>query len=161
MKILKNYIDVHEMIRGGDKLLEVKGIVVHTSDGITSREKLLKNINLLRKQDVKYLSYHYIIDENASVFQLVPIDEIAYHSQSNYINENYIGICIIENINKDIKNRQLISLKKILKYLFIKYNLSVNNVKREYDIYSTRKSSLLIDNVCLWNDILKLSYNIN
>ena len=155
MNIQKSYIGINEKTRSGEKILKVEGIIIHTCEkSIRTSKELLKKIEESKKEVDKYLSYHYIISEKSNIINIIPTFEMAYHSDKIYLNEHYIGICVIRDKIHSMSNKQRKILKSLIQYILDKFNLDRNSILREYDIYSTRKSSLIIDNGILWDEII-------
>ena len=122
----------------------IKFIVIHYTG--------MKNENaaIRRLQDPKYkVSSHYFIRKNGNVLNLVPDLYEAWHagmsSWLNFklLNKNSIGI-EISNPGHDHKyenfsKKQIISLKKILRYLISKYKINIRSVLGHSDISPYRK----------------------
>ena len=95
------------------------------------------------------VSAHYFIKKNGSVLNLVPPLYEAWHAgKSSWkgvksLNRHSIGI-EIQNSGHDNKyenfaQKQIISTKKLLKYLIRKYKINFNNILGHSDIAPDRK----------------------
>ena len=105
---------------------------------------------LKRLCDVKAkVSAHYFIKKNGSVLNLVPPLYEAWHAgKSSWknlksLNKYSIGIEIQnsghDNNYENFSQRQIISTKKLLKYLIRKYSINFKNVLGHSDISPDRK----------------------
>ena len=110
MNIQKSYIGINEKTRSGEK-------------------ELLKKIEESKKEVDKYLSYHYIISEKSNIINIIPTFEMAYHSDKIYLNEHYIGICVIRDKIHSMSNKQRKILKSLIQYILDKFNLEMRGVK--------------------------------
>ena len=78
----ERFIDISENTRSGEKIREIHKVILH--DVPLKYESGMKNrnyINNLKYQDDIFMSYHYIIDQNGKIIQLIPKDEMANHTK--------------------------------------------------------------------------------
>ena len=94
MKVIERYIDKNEFSRPGQKLREVKGIVMHyLGKSGQSAEQARLFFDSLKKQDStdnepdRSASAHFIIDHDGTILADVPTDEKAYHVGSTIYTE--------------------------------------------------------------------------
>jgi N-acetylmuramoyl-L-alanine amidase len=99
-----------------------------------------------RLMDPEYsVSAHYVINEDGMIYQLVSDDKIAWHSGVSYwrgqekLNQNSIGIELVNLGNHDFAKPQVSSLVKLIKFLMQKYNISRNNIIGHADVAPERK----------------------
>ena len=122
----------------------IKFIIIH----YTGMRKELSALN--RLCDIKSkVSAHYFIKKNGSVLNLVPPLYEAWHAgKSSWknlksINKHSIGIEIQnsghDNDYENFSQKQIISTKKLLKYLIRKYSINFKNVLGHSDISPDRK----------------------
>ena len=142
IKLTRNYSYNFSIPKRSKK--RIKFIVIHYTG--------MKNENaaIRRLQDPKYkVSSHYFIRKNGNVLNLVPDLYEAWHagvsSWLNFklLNKNSIGI-EISNPGHDHKyenfsKKQIISLKKILRYLIRKYKINIKCILGHSDISPYRK----------------------
>ena len=142
-------------------------IIIH----YTGMKKETEALNRLCDSKSK-VSSHYYIKKNGEVFNLVPDLYIAWHAGeskwSKYKSLNKFSIGIeIDNPGHDHKykkfsSKQIISLKKILKFLVKKYNIKKQNILGHSDISPNRKKDpgekfpwkkLAKENLCKWHNL--------
>ena len=122
----------------------IKFIIIH----YTGMRKELSAID--RLCDIKSkVSAHYFIKKNGSVLNLVPPLYEAWHAgKSSWknlksLNKYSIGIEIQNsghyNKYENFAQKQIISTKKLLKYLIQKYKINFNNILGHSDIAPDRK----------------------
>ena len=122
----------------------IKFIIIH----YTGMHNELSALN--RLCDIKSkVSAHYFIKKNGSVLNLVPPIYEAWHAGKsswkglNSLNKYSIGIEIQnsghENKYENFSKKQIISIKKLLKYLINRYKINLKNVLGHSDIAPDRK----------------------
>ena len=109
-----------------------------------------ENAAIRRLQDPKFkVSSHYFIKKNGNVLNLVPDLYEAWHAgKSNWLNfkslnKNSIGIEISNPGHnyryENFSQKQIISLKKLLRYLIRKYKINIKYILGHSDISPYRK----------------------
>ncbi len=141
-KISLNYSPNFNLIKRSKK--DIKFIIIH----YTGMKKELSAINRLCNFKSK-VSAHFFIKKNGSVLNLVPPLYEAWHAGKSswknfeFLNGYSIGIEIQnsghDNRYENFPQKQIISIKKLLKYLLRKYNVSPKNVLGHSDISPDRK----------------------
>ncbi len=141
-KISQNYSPNFNPIRRSQK--DIKFIIIH----YTGMKKELSAINRLCNFKSK-VSAHFFIKKNGSVLNLIPPLYEAWHAgKSSWkniksLNKYSIGIEIQnsghDNSYENFSQKQIISIKKLLKYLIRKYNVNPKNVLGHSDISPDRK----------------------
>ena len=144
----------------------IKFIIIHYTgmrSEIAAIKKLTENSNV---------SSHYFIKSDGNIINMVPELFEAWHAgKSNWkdfrlLNKYSIGI-EIHNPGHDhgyekFNSKQIISLKKLLKYLIKKYKIKLNNILGHSDIAPNRKKDpgekfpwrdLSKDNLCQWHKL--------
>ena len=144
----------------------IKFIIIHYTgmrSEIAAIKKLTENSNV---------SSHYFIKSDGNIINMVPELFEAWHAGKSYwkdfrlLNKYSIGIEIHnpghEHGYKRFNSRQIISLKKLLKYLIKKYKIKLNNILGHSDIAPNRKKDpgekfpwrdLSKDNLCQWHKL--------
>ena len=122
----------------------IKFIIIH----YTGMKKESASIRRLKDPKSK-VSSHYYIKKNGDLLNLVPDLYEAWHAgKSNWknfrlLNKNSIGIEITnpghENGYRNFSNKQILSLKKLLKYLMKKYKIGYKFILGHSDISPNRK----------------------
>ena len=142
----------------------IKFIIIHYTgmkSEIAAIKKLTENSNV---------SSHYFIKSNGCIINMVPELFEAWHAGKSYwkdfrlLNKYSIGIEIQnpghDHDYKKFDSKQIISLKKLLKYLIKKYKIKTNNILGHSDIAPNRKKDpgekfpwrdLFKDNLCQWH----------
>lgn len=157
MKIEKKYLPKNHMTRSGEKIKNIKYVVIHQA----LNEKLDENqeydyIKELSKQEDIYYSVHYIIGKNGKCIQIIPEFEITYSTMNIELNYYIISIeCCYEKNNKKFNIETEKTLIKLLSYLKKKYNLSNNDIMLHYDIAGSRCPVYYVDNKFEFLDILE------
>jgi N-acetylmuramoyl-L-alanine amidase len=146
---------------------DIKFIIIH----YTGMRKELSAIK--RLCDIKSkVSAHYLIKKNGSVLNLVPPLYEAWHAGKSTwknlksLNKYSIGIEIQnsghDNNYENFSQRQIISTKKLLKYLIRKYSINFKNVLGHSDISPDRKKDpgekfpwkgLAKHKLCQWHNL--------
>ena len=79
------------------------------------------------------VGYPFVIDEDGTVYQLKPDDEVSPHSY--HYNNNSIAICCIGNFNNyPMPKAQYEALCKLTRRLMKKFNLTKNDILRHCDL---------------------------
>lgn len=145
----------------------IKFVILHYT-GMKKESEAIKRLCDSRSK----VSSHYFIKRSGSILNLVPDLFEAWHAgKSNWktfksLNKYSIGIEISNPGHncgyKKFSSNQIISLKKLLKYLFKKYRIKYQNVLGHSDIAPNRKKDpgekfpwklLSRENLCLWHDL--------
>jgi N-acetylmuramoyl-L-alanine amidase len=157
------------------KSKNIKFVIIHYT-GMKNNKQTIQRLT-----DVKSsVSCHYFIDQNGNITLMVPDLYIAWHAGKSKwnkyrsLNKYSIGIELSNpghDYNyKKFTNKQLKSLKQILKYLIKKYKINIKNILGHSDIAPFRKkdpgekfpwSDLSKKRLCFWhtlnlNDLRKL-----
>lgn len=136
----------------------IKYIVVHytanRTDTAYNNTKYFKSVN-------RNSSAHYFVDDN-NIYQCVLDKDISWHcggsKQSNNggsfygkcTNQNSIGIemcCTNYNVSERTENNTIELIKKLMK----KYNISVNNVIRHFDVVGKNCPAPMVQDQARWN----------
>ena len=141
-KISQNYSPNFNTSKRNQK--NIKFIIIHYT-GMKNESLAINRLCNIKSK----VSAHYFIKKNGSVLNLVPPLYEAWHAgESSWkgiksINRHSIGI-EIQNSGHDNKyenfaQKQIISTKKLLKYLIKKYKVNFNNILGHSDIAPDRK----------------------
>ena len=132
IKINKNYKSINFSSR-------IQFLILHNTDISFSEtiDKFTKGV----------LSAHYVIDKDGSVYQLVSLEDTAFHagvsSWHRYdwlsLNNVSIGVEIVNSGTEDFTTDQYDSVIKLSKMLMKKYNISENRIISHRDISPSRK----------------------
>ena len=142
-------------------------IIIH----YTGMKNELMALNRLTDHKSK-VSAHYFIKKNGRIHNLVPDLYEAWHAgKSNWknlksLNAHSIGIEIQnsghENSYEKFSNKQMSSVKKLLRFLIARYRINRKNILGHSDIAPNRKKDpgekfpwfeLSKSNLCLWHNL--------
>lgn len=144
------------------KLRKLKGIAIHWTANTGIGANAVANRNYFNSTS-NSASAHYIVDD-ARIVQCVPDDEVAYHvgaskytamgqgiKEGNYSPNYYlIGIEMCVNSDGDW-NKTYRNTAELAAYLLKKYNLTIGNLYRHYDITGKDCPRMMID-LDAWTD---------
>ena len=142
LKITSNYSPNFNTPKRQKK--NIKYIIIH----YTGMKNELSALNRLTNYKSK-VSAHYFIKKNGKILNLVPDLYEAWHAgKSNWkniqsLNRYSIGVEIQnsghENFNEKFSGKQIKSLKKLLRFLTVKYRVNRKNILGHSDIAPNRK----------------------
>ena len=142
LKITQNYSPNFSTPKRSKK--NIKYIIIH----YTGMKNELLALNRLTDYKSK-VSAHYFIKKNGKIFNLVPDLYEAWHAgKSNWknvksLNAHSIGIEIQnsghENSYEKFSNKQMNSVKKLLRFLMARYRVNIKNILGHSDIAPNRK----------------------
>jgi len=142
LKITQNYSPNFSIPKRSKK--NIKYIIIH----YTGMKNELLALNRLTDYKSK-VSAHYLIKKNGKIFNLVPDLYEAWHAgKSNWknvksLNAHSIGIEIQnsghENSYEKFSNKQMNSVKKLLRFLMVRYRVNSKNILGHSDIAPNRK----------------------
>lgn len=137
MHIDVQLLDVNKYSRPGIKRQMTTKIAVHYVGNAGSTAKNNRDyFNNLKDTHITYASAHYIIGIKGEIIQCIPLDEIAY--TTNSANNYSIGIeCCHPSDDGVFTKETRESLIELVAYLLNKYDLDIDDIIRHYDV--TRK----------------------
>ena len=126
-------------------LRKLKGVVMHWTANLNVGANARANRNYFNTT-TRYASAHYLVDDR-SILQVIPDHEVAYHVGGRYyrpagealredgLTPNYYLIGIEMCVNRDGDwNKTYHNSVELAQFLLNKYNFTVNNLYRHYDI---------------------------
>tara|TARA_B100000902_G_scaffold235215_1_gene222925 strand:- start:127 stop:870 length:744 start_codon:yes stop_codon:yes gene_type:complete len=168
LKLSKNY-SINFSLPKRSKI-QIKFLIIHYTGMKKESDAINKLCNPLSK-----VSSHYYIKRNGELLNLVPDLYEAWHAGKSHwknfksLNKNSIGIEITnpghEHGYKKFTQKQIASLKKILRYLSKKYKIKKENILGHSDISPDRKKDpgerfpwqkLAKENLCQWHNLNKI-----
>jgi len=164
-KYIKNYSPNFSIPERNKK--EIKFIIIH----YTGMKKESKAIEKLCNEKSK-VSAHYFIKKNGELINLVPDLYEAWHAGKSgwknfkSLNKSSIGV-EIQNQGHEYQyekfyKKQIVTLKKLIKYLTKRYNINLKNILGHSDVATARKKdpgekfpwkSLSKDNLVSWHKL--------
>ena len=151
----ERFIDISENTRSGEKIREIHKVILH--DVPLKYESGMKNrnyINNLKYQDDIFMSYHYIIDQNGKIIQLIPEDEMANHTKCLEFDLYSISIALCYDKNTNLLTKEtLSSLFNLTKRITTKYNLDfMYDVILCYNVINKRSPIYFVENPYIFYD---------
>lgn len=143
-------LTVNEYSRPGAALEQVNGIVVHytANPGTTAIQNRSYFENLAETHETK-ASSHFVIGLDGEIVQCIPCNEISY--ASNDRNSDTISIeCCIEDETGKFNGNTYESLIKLTTWLMGRYDLSVDDVIRHYDVTGKECPKYYVEHEDAW-----------
>ena len=136
MNIEERLLTINSYSRSGEKQNKIENIVVHWVGNAESSAIANRNyFENLRNTHKTYASSHYVIGLNGEIIRCIPEDEVAFHSGSYSMNRKSIGI---EDCHPDWEGKfnenTYNSLVELCADICKRYELSVDNIIRHYDV---------------------------
>lgn len=142
MNITKNYLTPNDYSRSQEKIVKVKGIVIHWVANPNTTAIANRNFFESRKYGTKgYGSAQFIVGQVGEIVQCMPLTEVAYHVGSNtytsealtrlgdYPNEYTIGIeCCHTDWEGHMKDATYNSVVALTAHLLKTYALSTRDI---------------------------------
>ena len=132
-------------------LTSVNGIVVHyTANPGTTAEQNRSYFESLGETEETHASSHFIIGMEGEIIQCIPCNEIAY--ASNDRNEDTISIeCCIPDDTGKFTDETYASLTELVTWLMGRYDLSVDQVIRHYDVTGKECPKYYVEHADAWD----------
>lgn len=148
----QQFLTVNEYSRPGTTLEEVNGIVIHyTGNPGTTAQQNRSYFEGLAETKITKASSHFIIGLSGEILMCVPLNEIAY--ASNERNADTISIeCCIDNEAGKFTEDTYESLVKLTSWLIGKYDLTMDDVIRHYDITGKNCPKYFVEHESAWDD---------
>lgn len=143
-------LDVNPFSRPGDPLNKVNGIVVHyTANPGTTAQNNRDYFNGLAKSKETSASSHFVIGLEGEIIQCIPCNEIAY--ASNNRNDDTIAIeCCISDDTGKFNQETYDSLLHLTTWLMGRYDLTLEQVIRHYDITGKNCPKYFVEHEDAW-----------
>ncbi len=157
--IEENLIRVNPYSRPGDPLEQVNGVVVHytANPGASAKNNRSYFDGLADQKDpdsATSASSHFIIGIEGEIILCVPLDEIAYASNSR--NADTISIeCCHEDETGKFSDATYLSLVRLVKWLEERYDLKPDDVIRHHDVTGKDCPRYFVQNEEAWNQFRK------
>lgn len=154
-EIQEAFLTENEYSRPGKPLKKVNGIVIHyvANPGSTAMDNRNYFENLRKTKDRK-ASAHFVIGIDGEIVQCIPLDEVAYCSNSR--NYDTISIeCCHKTESGEFTEETYTSLVRLTKYLMKKYKLKTKDVIRHYDVTGKMCPLYFVDHPEQWEAFLE------
>lgn len=124
----KNYVPISKMTKKDNK---PEWIVVHNSDSDSDNFVSIQRYHITDPLRLyENVAYHYVIERDGTVVPGRPEHYHGSHVAEDDMNWKSIGICLCGKFeNKGPNEKQIESLKTLLKELSQKYNIPVTRIK--------------------------------
>ena len=131
-------------------LTQVNGIVVHyTANPGTTAEQNRSYFESLAETGETHASSHFIIGISGEIIQCIPCNEISY--ASNDRNSDTISVeCCIPDESGKFTDETYQSLVKLVAWLMGRYDLSVDDVIRHYDVTGKNCPKYYVEHEDAW-----------
>lgn len=124
-------VDLQAAFTTGNKRTSTEFLIIHHTAGKGKVNDICRVHFGERKWST--VGYPFVIDEDGTVYQLKPDDEVSPHSY--HYNNNSIAICCIGNFNNyPMPKAQYEALCKLTRRLMKKFNLAKDDILRHCDL---------------------------
>ena len=167
LNLIRNYSINFDTPERNNK--DINFVIIHYT-GMKSEIAAIKRLCNSKSK----VSSHYFIKKNGEILNLIPDNYIAWHAgksrwkKKNFLNKNSIGIEIQNPGHSfnypNFSEKQIVALKKLLRFLMKKYKVLKKNVLGHSDIAPERKKdpgekfpwySLSKQGFCVWHKLNK------
>lgn len=150
--IEERLLTINPYSRSGEKQNKIENIIVHWVGNANSSALANRNyFENLKTTHKTYASSHYVIGLNGEIIRCIPKDEVAFHSGSFSMNRKSIGI---ETCHPDWEGKfaeaTYNSLVELCADICRRYNLTVNNIIRHYDVTQKECPRYYVRNEQAW-----------
>lgn len=154
IKIEEKLLTIDNNTRSGQELEKVKSIVIHnTGEPGQTAEGMWNYYEELSKSGDVSESVHFLVDDDGSIIQCIPCDEIAFHVLSK--NKEAIGIqyCHVSE-DGSMSDSAYQSMVALVAELCKEYGLDTSAVQLHYDITGRLCPQYYVDNSEAWQNFL-------
>ena len=136
MEIQEKLLTINPYSRSGEQQNEIEYLVIHWVGNAGSSAIANRNyFENLQNTHKTYASSHYVIGLDGEIIRCIPEDEVAFHAGSYSMNRKSIGI---EDCHPDwdgkFNENTYNSLVELCANICKRYELSVDNIIRHYDV---------------------------
>jgi N-acetylmuramoyl-L-alanine amidase CwlA len=148
--VKQDYLPPNRYSRPMTRLKNVNGIVIHyTANPGSSAMENRSYFENLRFTHQTSASSHFIIDQDGTILQIIPLNEIAY--ASNTRNKDTISIeCCYNARDGHFTRATYRSLIALVKALMDHYHLNSDDVIRHYDVTGKLCPLYFVENPSAW-----------
>ena len=135
---------------------KIKGIVIHNTGN--KGDTAINNANYFKRENNLQRSAHFFIDRDGYIVQSVRMYRIAWSVGKPlpgviFNNTNTVSIELCDIVDKDISEKQLESLKWLIKKIMRKCK-NARTILRHYDINHKQCPARYVDSK-KWNELLR------
>ncbi|MCD7894461.1 MAG: peptidoglycan recognition protein family protein [Erysipelotrichaceae bacterium] len=149
-----DFLTINSYSRPGIALSNVNGIVIHYTGNPGSTAKANRDYF----EDLQYTkttkaSSHFVIGLEGEIIQCIPLNEIAYASNSR--NSDTIAIeCCHEDSTGKFNDKTYKSLQNLVRALMKTYHLDTDDILRHYDVTGKECPKYFVDHEDTWEEFL-------
>jgi len=153
--VTQAFLPVNPYSRPGTALTAVNGLVVHnTGNPGTTAEQNRDYFASLAETGATSASSQFIIGIDGEIIQCVPLDEVAYASNSRNDDTLSIEVCHADETG-EFSDAAYQSLVRLLSWLCDTYSLSTDTIIRHGDIIAKDCPKYYMNNPDEWEYLLK------
>jgi len=144
------FLTINPYSRPGKSLEAVNGIVIHNigNPGTTAEQNRSYFENLAITHET-HASSNFIIDLDGSVIQCVPVDEIAYASNSRNDDTLSIEVCHPDDTG-EFTAESYATAVKLTAWLCERYDIKADDILRHFDVIGKECPRYFVDNEDAW-----------
>lgn len=148
----QQFLTLNEYSRSGTPLETINGIVIHytANPGTTAQQNRSYFESLAETQETK-ASSHFIVGLSGEIIMCVPLNEIAYASNERNVDTISIECCINNEAGK-FNESTYDALVHLTAWLVGKYDLSIDDVIRHYDVTGKNCPKYFVEHESAWDD---------
>lgn len=130
----QNFLPLNRFSRPGTELEEVKGIVIHNigNPATTALQNRNYFANVAPVEEI-FVSAHFIVCMDGTVIQCIPVDEIAYASNTRNADTLSIEICHPDSTGK-FTDESYNTAVRLAAWLSVQYGLTSDDIIRHFDV---------------------------
>lgn len=150
--IEERLLTINPYSRSGEKQNKIENIVIHyvgnPGSSAVANRNYFENLKTTHKT---YASSHYVVGLSGEIIQCIPEDEVAFHAGSYSMNRKSIGI---ETCHPDVTGKfsdvTYNSLVELCADICKRYNLTIDNIIRHYDVTGKKCPLYYVNNENDW-----------
>ena len=148
--VTRNYLPINEFSRPGTRLDKVNGIVIHYigNPGTTAIQNRNYFANLAVTEETN-ASSNFIIGLDGEIIQCVPVDEVAYASNTRNDDTLSIELCHPDDTGEFTVETYAAAVR-LTAWLCEKFGLLQDDIIRHYDITGKLCPKFFVDNEDAW-----------
>ena len=148
--IEQSLLSINPYSRPGIALEAVNGIVIHNigNPGTTAEQNrnYFENLSITHET---HASSNFIICIDGSIIQCVPVDEVAYASNTRNDDTLSIEVCHPDDTGAFTEESYAAAVK-LTAWLCARYDLKADDVLRHFDVYGKECPRYFVDNEDAW-----------
>ena len=148
--VIPAFLPINEYSRPGMPLSKVNGIVIHNiGNPNTTAEQNRNYFANLATTGERSVSSNFIIDLDGRILQCVPVDEIAYASNTRNVDTLSIELCHPDDTGQ-FTNETYASAILLTAWLCKQYGITSDGILRHFDVYEKECPRYFVNNEGAW-----------